>query len=667
MNSLFVRSVFMLFMPGMILAMNGCAWNIDTARSLATVATFGTSTGVEVRKRPRNPLERTMSTWSAWTGYGGLQPTDRTRLFLRRFALEEDYSGHTADFLAELRHSCEIQPDFQRLQVLAELAYIEGHRERLAGNEKLAGEYLATAVMASYQYLFDPRLDDQRNAYDPLFRQVCDTYNASLEGMLRIMKAQGTLRAGGIFSATALDGQELQIAISVKGRWQDHHFERFEFVSDFDTTGLQNVYHTYGLGVPLIGVRASEVQPVSYEDQYYPRGLSVPLTAFIQTSIQSGTRNGEQTDKCLIQLIDPLEQTDVRIGDRYAPLESDISTPVAYYLKDPLLGTSAFATVALLDTELAARYRGIYMLEPFDPQKIPVVLVHGLWSSPTTWTTMYNDLRADKSIRDNYQFWFYMYPSGQPFWFSARQMREDMRELMGHLDGEGDFPMGDQMVLIGHSMGGLVARLQTLDSEDRFWKLLSDKPADQLVCSDESLQYLKDTLYFTANPSIARVITIGTPHRGSDFANSVTRWISHRLFRIPASLTNEYSKIVGQNKDYFHEPNLLDISTSVDSLSTESHFFEVMQSARRSPNVTYHNIIGIREPSSLDFGKKNPPSDGVVPVESARTPDASSEIQVLSEHSGIHQNAVAILEVRRILTEHLIEAKKRKPEHSVRQ
>lgn len=662
MNSFLIRIVFLIFMPGLTLAMSGCAWNIDTARRLATVANFGAATGVEVRKRPRNPLERTMSTWSTWTGYGGLQPTDRTRIFLRRFALEDDYTRHTAEFLGELRRSCELQPDFQRLQVLAELAYIEGHRERLAGNEKPAGEFLATAVMASYQYLFDPRLDDQRNAYDPLFRQVCDTYNASLEGMLRIMKSQDTLRAGGIFSATALDGQVLQIAISVKGRWRDHNFERFEFVSDFDTTGLQNVYHTYGLGVPLIGVRESKVQPVSYEERYYPKGLSVPLTAFIQTSIQSGIQSGPQTQKCLIQLVDPLEQTDIQIGDRFAPLESDISTPVAYYLNDPLLGTSAFATVALLDSELAGKFRGMYLLEPFDPNKIPVVLVHGLWSSPTTWTEMYNDLRADKSIRDNYQFWFYMYPSGQPFWFSARQMREDLRELRDHLDAKGEFPMGNQMVLVGHSMGGLVSRLQTLDSEDRFWQLLSDKPVEELKCDVESRHCLKDTLYFNANPSIARVITIGTPHHGSDVANSVTRWVSHRLFRMPASLTNEYAEIVKQNKDYFKESNLLEISTSVDSLSPESHFFEAMQSARSSPRVTYHNIIGVKEPSSLDFGKKNPPSDGVVLVDSARTPDASSEIEVSSEHSVIHQNAVTILEVRRILTEHLANVKQPVPE-----
>jgi pimeloyl-ACP methyl ester carboxylesterase len=647
------RVIFLLMVVGLAPCFHGCAWNLETARRLATVANFGAATGVEVRKRPRNPLERTMSTWSAWTGYGGLQPTERTRLFLRQYALEEDYRQHPAEFLGELRNSCQAVPDLQRLQVLAELAYIEGNRERLAGNEKLAGEFLATAVMASYQYLFDPRLDVSRNAYDPLFRQVCDTYNAALEGMLRIMKSQDTLRPGGIFAATSLDGQTLQVAISIKGRWREHEFERFEFVSDFDTTGLQNVYHTYGLGVPLIGIRSSSTATEGNEQEYYPIGLSVPLTAFIQTSCQTTDDEQSCSHKCLIQLIDPLEQTDIEIGERKAPLESDISTPVAYYLSDPLLGTSAFATAAMLDADFASKFRGMYMLEPFDPARIPVVLVHGFWSSPTTWTEMFNDLRADKAIRDNYQFWFYMYPSGQPFWFSARQMRNDMQELREHLDPQHSYPALDQIVLVGHSMGGLVSRLQTLDSENRFWNLISDRPIEELKCDEAARNCLRETLYFTANPAITRVITIGTPHRGSNVANSTTRWLGHQLFRLPANLTNQYAEVVRENKDYFRDSHLLEISTSIDSLSPDSHFFDAMQAARRSPRVTYNNIIGIKPRSSWSIGKPSPPSDGVVLAESARTADASSEIEVPAEHSVIHQHPLAILEIRRILIEHL--------------
>jgi hypothetical protein len=219
----------------------GCSWDVESLRRVATVTNWGSSPGVAIRKRPRNPLERPMHFWSGVTGHGGLQPGDRSRQFLRRYALENDSEHHPQELLAELWRGAQEVPDLERLHVLAELAYIEGHRARIAQDERLAGQYLSTAVMASYQYLFDPRLDAMRNAYDPLFRQVCDTYNASLEGMLRIMRDQGTLRPGGMFTASSLDGSPLDIAIVMRGRWRDHEFDRFEFVSDYDTEGLKNV------------------------------------------------------------------------------------------------------------------------------------------------------------------------------------------------------------------------------------------------------------------------------------------------------------------------------------------------------------------------------------------------------------------------------------------
>ncbi len=624
-------------------------------RRVAAVADFGSSPGVDVRRNPRNPLERPMSLWSSITGHGGLQPGQRSELFLRRHALEEEYFRDPEALLCELRDSMTDQPELERLHVLAELAYIEGHRHRMAGREQLAGQYLATAVMASYQYLFDPRLDVRRNAYDPLFRQVCDTYNASLEGMLRIMKAQDTLRPGGKFVASSLEGQPLEIAISMSGRWRDHEFKDFEFVSDFNTEGLENVYHTYGLGVPLIAIRQSGVNPDSVDEQYYPKGLAVSLTAFIQTSIQAtDSPDSQPRQKCLIQLIDPLEQTDIAVGNRFAPLESDITTPLAYYLDDPLLGSSVFATAALLNGELAGKFRGMYMLEPYDPEKIPVVMVHGFWSSPMTWTEMFNDLRGDKTIRDNYQFWFYMYPSGQPFWFSARQMREDLHELRAKLDPQAQSPMLDEIVLVGHSMGGLVSRLQTLDSEDRFWQLLSDQPVTELSGDTTTRQRLRDTLYFSANPSIARVITIGTPHRGSPVSNNVTRWFSQKLFRLPDTLSNEYRQIVRDNPDYFAESHLLSIETSTDALSPDSRFFDAMQSARRSSRVTYHNIVGLKPANSyVPWSKLATDTDGVVSIDSAKSPDASTQVEVHAEHSVIHQHPRAIMEVRNVLFDHL--------------
>jgi len=632
--------------------LNGCAWDIDTTRKLASLTSFN-STGVEVRRRPRNRLEAPMSWWANMTGYGGIQPAERTQLYLRTNALEEAFRENPKDVLINLRKQADQDPDLERLHVLADLAYVEGHQHRMAGDEKYAGQMLATAVSASYEYLFDPRLDHRRNAYDPVFRKACDLYNQSLEGLLRIMKEQDALRPGGHFTATTLDNRPLQVQIGVSGRWANEDFLKFEFVSDFNTQGLRNVHHTYGLGVPLIAIRKSS-DSRRPDEQYYPADLSMPLTAFVRTSVETPQPDDQQSFD--VQLVDPLEKTEVRIADRFAPLESDITTPLAYYLDDPLLDANWFATAALLRGDFARQFGGLYMLEPYDPTKIPVVMVHGFWSSPMTWTEMFNDLRADKSIRDNYQFWFYLYPSGQPFWFSARQMRQDLTEVRQALDPNDSSRALNEMVLVGHSMGGLVSRLQTIDSGEQFWNLVSERDINQLKGEPETRQRVRDTLYFSANPSVARVITLGTPHRGSQVSNSFTQWASQKLFTLPSNLTSEYSQLMNNNPDFF-KSDMLKITTSTDSLSPDSKFFEVLMQARPNPQVRFHNIIGLYDnsgPVGLLGGTKEP-SDGVVTVASAKCPDATSEIEIAAEHSSVHQHPRAVLEVRRILSEHLQE------------
>ena len=131
------------------------------------------------------------------------------------------------------------------------------------------------------------------------------------------------------------------------------------------------------------------------------------------------------------------------------------------------------------------------MLEPYDPRKVPVLMVHGLWSSLITWMEMFNDLRGDTEIRDNYQFWFYLYPTGQPFWTTAAQLRQDLAHARKVLDPNRQAVALDKMVLVGHSMGGLVAKLQTVESGNDYWNLISEEPFSELQTSGDLRRQLE--------------------------------------------------------------------------------------------------------------------------------------------------------------------------------
>ena len=605
---------------------------------------------VTLRKVPRNPLEGPLNLLS----YSGPKPTDRTELLLRRYDLVETREKSPTLALAKLRHEIVSEPSPDKIYSVAELAYIEGKRLQDTGQVKEALDQYGAAVAYSYRYLFEPGLDRFRNPYDPQFRRACDLYNSSLEAALRIAIKQGKVKPGQTQTLETAS-QKFRLDIQIKGPWHPDDLNRLEFVSDYELTGgLTNQHHTYGLGVPLIAVRATHANEDAAE-RYYPPGVSFPVTAFLRVADDSSAESAG-IHHCVLELQDPLRATNLEVCNRLVPLETDLTTPLAYFLDNPAFQAQDISTWGLLNPGGATetKIKGMYMVEPYDPNKIPVVMVHGLWSSPTTWMEMFNDLRSFPELRARCQFWFYLYPTGQPFWVSAAQMRDDLAEVRSTLDPEQRNTNLDQMVLVGHSMGGLVSKLQTLESGEDFWHILSNKPFSDLKATEEERAKLASVIYFHPNTSIKRVISIGTPHRGSDFASDYARLAAKKLITLPTMITDLTNKLVLKNPGFFKNTELLTTSNSIDSLAPDDPIFPVMLSAQKGSWVKYHNIAG-RLPRDGFISKWSEDGDGIVGFKSAHLDDVQSEKVVVADHLSVHRHPLATLEVRRILREHLAE------------
>src|SRR5207302_7155796 len=86
-----------------------------------------------------------------------------------------------------------------------------------------------------------------------------------------------------------------------------------------------------------------------------------------------------------------------------------------------------------LQADRIQKRAGIYMFEPYQRGKIPVIMVHGLLSSPSTWAPLFNDLRADPVLRERFQFWFYLYPTANPYLLSAADLRATLDQLRAEL------------------------------------------------------------------------------------------------------------------------------------------------------------------------------------------------------------------------------------------
>jgi pimeloyl-ACP methyl ester carboxylesterase len=517
----------------------------------------------------------------------------------------------------------------------------------------------------AYDYLFADASAPADNPFDPQFRGACDLYNQSLEGALRIVRGQGEFHPGDkrtIKTASHLCQFDVQLFST---GWHPDDFDRFEFVSDYQVNGLRNHYHTYGLGVPLIAIRRQHESEVAAEE-YYPPSLAFPITAFLRVDKSprgydaSGAQDASHNaPRLVLELHDTLDRQQLAVNNRLVPLESDLSTPLAYFLNQPHFQDSKLSTEGLLRPDAGKRLQGLYMLEPYDPRKMPVVMVHGLWSSPVTWMEMYNDLRSDPQVREHYQFWFYLYPTGQPFWTSAAQMRSALASLRATVDPRREHYAIDQMVLVGHSMGGLVSKLQTVDSGEAFWSQVSERSLAELDAPDETKQTLAATYYFAPNPSVRNVITIGTPHRGSPFSNDVTRWLGNKLITVPMNMMQMSQQLLDRNGDALRPNSPLLVRTSIDSLAPDSPLLPVLLSADSGPWVEYHNIVG-RVPHAGIRGYFAGDGDGIVNFDSAHldeTANLRSQVIVPADHVSIHRHPQSILEVRRILMEQVRELK----------
>ena len=610
---------------------------------------------VKLRHVPANVLGDSL----AWASVKKpFEPTPRSLQVLRANDLLDELKEDPHQLLTDLQRTIELDPSAEKIYAYAELSYRAGQGSA-AKNPQAALDYFGAAVAYSYLYLFDDNLAALRNPYDPQFRGACDLYNAALEGALRIVLKSQPLRPGSVLSIETAT-QKFDVTVMLRcSRWHAEDFDRVEFANDYEVQGLTNINHTYGLGVPLIALQKRHADS-DVAEKYYPPGLSFPVTAFLRLlpDEDDATQPSGHRHRAVLELHDPMGASDTSVGPRLVPLETDLSTPLAYFLQTASkskgselpVSLEQLATLGLLRPDKSQAIRGLYLLQPYEPEKIPVVLVHGLWSSPLTWTEMFNDLCGDRDLRARFQFWFYLYPTGQPFWSSAAQFREDLAAMRATLDPSRQEQALDQMVLVGHSMGGLVSRLQSVYSHDDFWHLCSDQPLDSLQASAETKAKIRSMSYFEPNPSVKRVVTIGTPHRGSKFASDTVRFVSQKVIHLPDMMFKE--QIIRDNPGAFKETSLLNYRTSIDSLAPESPIFPVLLEAERGSWVTYHNIVGVAPQQSL-LGKVAKEGAGVVSYESAHIDEAVSELIVPADHIDVHRHPRAILEVRRILREHL--------------
>jgi pimeloyl-ACP methyl ester carboxylesterase len=290
---------------------------------------------------------------------------------------------------------------------------------------------------------------------------------------------------------------------------------------------------------------------------------------------------------------------------------------------------------------------GLSLLHPYARGKVPVVLVHGLWASPWSWSRTIEALEADPAIKRSFQFWTFGYSTGDPIPYSAVLFRKALDEAHRKLDPGKTDAAFDRMMLIGHSMGGLLSKMAAVNSGDRLWRVVSDRPLAELKGREDDRQLLRSALIFDAHPGVRRVVYIATPHRGSRLDQGPLQRVGTRLIRMPDPLRAAHDRLVADNlPSFFHEHFRKGLPSSVDELEWGSPILTGLSDLSHPPATKVHSIIAVRPDSPPDQR-----TDGLVSYESAHITGATSEKVVPAGHL-CQDHAEVIGEVRRILTEH---------------
>ncbi len=408
--------------------------------------------------------------------------------------------------------------------------------------------------------------------------------------------------------------------------------------SQVNVHSLRNHETTAGVGVPLVGWKKSTPIGIKRPPYQLPNGFPYNLTATLDFD-SPGTPVWHFAKRWL--------HNDLQIANTTQTLAADWTAPNAFlwYMCD-------LDNLKIQNVILPERYMqetGIYFLQPYDPKKIPLVFVHGLVSSPDAFKNMINDLAPEPWFRERYQIWLYSYPTGNAWLYSGTKFRELMHQACAYARTKGDDRNLNRMVIVAHSMGGLLTRSSVTNPKTALYDEYFKKPIDQIHVSEPTRQRIRETALYQPLTEPKRVVFLAVPHRGSPVANlRISVWIS-RLIHLPKTLTVDLlDKTLTTMGDIVQGKDPTNpLPTSINSLSPNNRANLGLNHLALPGRITFHSVVG-------DRGKGDTPnrSDGIVPYWSSHVEPAASELIVPSNHS-VPDNAEAAAELKRILKLHL--------------
>ena len=512
------------------------------------------------------------------------------------------------------------------------------------------------AARYAYAYLFFSGRTPSQRAFEDRQTQVRDYYNYATEQTAAVVFKRSR--------ESALEGEDYNAA--VEG-------ERWTLTSDFDQlrltsiptrmapaaslsfAGLRSTYRRDGFGAELVVLMDPPklVAPPPGEKAEIPQYSE--MSAINATALLKFKGNSLQevldTTQVLFDVYSPESTESVELHGEKVPLAGNFTAAYGMWLAQSGFATQSLRTLFGMSEGIAEPH--MYLMQPWDPNRRIIFMLHGLGSSPEAWVNVANEILGDPELRQHFQVWQVYYPTNAPIALNRYEIDQAFNNTLRHFDPNGTSRASRDMVFIGHSMGGVLARLLLSDSGEVLW---NDLLANYNLKGERLKRVqtkLGPLLHFNAEPNVERAIFIAAPHKGTDIAGNRFGRLIGRLVRLPITLLGKFEDVfqtLQQAEAQSAQPKKLVIPNSIENLKADDPFVKASSALPIRSGLKYHSIIAQRKPE-VPLEQSD---DGLVPYWSAHLPGALSEKVIISGHS-VQETPQAVLEIRRILREDLDE------------
>lgn len=540
------------------------------------------------------------------------------------------------------------------------------HQQQNLKNDELCLDQqldmLDKSIRYSYAYLFQTKRQPQDRIFDNRQVQIRDFYNQAIAKLV----AGYALRYPNEQAPKSIKiGQSVyKFNLGYDQPLQYQKPEKFISSYNLNFSGLRSVHRRDGFGSEFVAVFPENKQKASHKYIVDPLNFSYPdavnpnihKARYQAITIVAEPENAESIDGIIhdpnfsIRIYDPYQTENIMLAGKRYPLAANFSAPYGLWLAENNLGKLAY--LSLLDRDQNLTTPHLYMLEPYNPNKKVIVLVHGLASSPEAWIALTNEIMGDKILREHYQVWQVFYSTNMPIAESRFQIYALLKQTFGTLNPQDS--ANHDAVLIGHSMGGIISRLLVSQADTSVKALSIMSISQQNKMKKQPL--IHQRLLIQPIPNFGRAIFMSAPHRGTAYADRWFTLAARKIIKLPGAFLGAVTDTLTSPE--FDAKDLLPsfehglIQNGPSDLSYKSRFIALTEDIYPPKGFEFHSIIGnITNSQSSDVM-----TDGIVPYQSAHLEGAASEKIIKGGHS-IQDTPEAILELRRILRVHLTELK----------